>query len=169
MDEESKKAAQKLFDSKQYNTVIVKGEEKPEQKQGLTSGLVDLLTNDSNKDLKHEVLKVLKEKDGSTLLTEAILKTSDKNKKQKLIAACWESCADCSKHLTFFIDIAVHAEYELCLEAMTVIEENMPGPFNAEELKMSKEKLMKWMGSAKSDDPKIFFLQNILNTVTGFE
>ena len=125
----------KYFDNKEYVTKIVGAEEEAENltvaNDKITS-LIQLLTLSENRDFKEETLLILKKEKAGDLLITAIKKT--KKNKHILVAACWESEIDFSKHLPFFIGLALDTDYLVSLEAITVIS-TMEGPFNPNEVK----------------------------------
>ena len=161
-------STKKHIDENQYNTVFIKSEKRSENKNEHVSTVIDLLTNDHNKDIKHDALAALRNNKGIELLLEAIQKTDDRDKKQKLIAACWESGINCAKYLSTFVDLAIGEDYSGCLECMTVIED-MVGPFNIEDLNKAKEKLLKSISKADVKNEKKPLLQNIIDIVSGFQ
>ena len=161
------KDSNKPLDATQYNTLFIRSEQGKHKNEHI-SNLIDILTNNNNKDIRHDALATLRNSNGIELLLEAIGKTKDKEKKQKLIAACWESGINCSNYLSIFVGLAINEDYSGCLDCMTVIED-MTGPFNKTNLDDSKKKLLKWMGVADVKNEKRPLLQNILNIVSGFE
>jgi hypothetical protein len=99
------------------------------------SELVNQLTNPELREFRADVLALLKENESQDLLLEII---SDKNfKKQRhfLIAACWETGLDFSKHLEKFISLLEDKNTDdfSAIEIATVIDE-LPGPFDEEIL-----------------------------------
>jgi len=133
----------KYFDENQYITKIVGAEEETAASKtdnDKIALLISLLTDPKNKEFKEEALLTLKKEKGGHLLLAAILKTKDTNKKQQLVAACWESEIDYTAYLPFFVDIAITADYLVALEAITVIE-TMEGTFQKEHLSQAIEKI----------------------------
>ena len=100
----------------------------------LVDSLIVQLTDPRMRETKDEALRLLKEHNSQELLVSVIAAEEDLSKRRTLIAACWETGLDFSKHLLFFVELAVDGDYDTCLEAMTVITENMAGPFDAAEV-----------------------------------
>ena len=157
----------KLFNSKDYITKIINvsedGTTSDEYKSDNITSLVELLTLPENKDFREETLLTLKKENAGELLIKSI----KKNKKHKsvLVAACWESEINFSKHLSFFINLAIDTNYLVSLEAITVIE-TMEGPFETnavnEGIKLVKEELK------KLNSERTVLLNDLINTLESF-
>lgn len=94
--------------------------------------IVNVLVNNHSEDIKNEALHYLfdlKEESALPALIRAIQDPKNIEYQQMLVSACWESGLDCTPYLNFFVDLAIIADYMVCLECLTVIE-NMPGPFD---------------------------------------
>ncbi len=157
----------KYFDKENYSTIVVgKEEEQEESVKDKIAGVMQLLSSKETKELKHDTLKILKEQNGLDLLLKAINKAKNPLIKQNLVAACWESGLDCSNHLSYFVEIALLGDLNMCIEAMTVVEE-MPGPFNAEELKTNITKVEEGMKTFGKED-KGALLDQLLNILQTF-
>lgn len=116
----------KLFDEKQYSTLVVGIETeniKTSAKQAKQS-LIEVLGNKQQPELKIEALKVLKNNPkGLDLLMDAIDNTTNAEERALLIAACWESGIDCKAELSFFTDIAIKdQDYATIMETITVVD-----------------------------------------------
>lgn len=123
--------------------------------------LVDVLVNNPSEDVKNAVaayLFDLKEKSALPALIRAIQDPRNREYQQLLVSACWESGLDCTPYLDFFIDLAIIADYMVCLECLTVIE-NMPGPFDPATLDMTISKIK---NAADEDNEGKFDLLNSL-------
>ncbi len=112
-----------------------------ESDKKLLDSLVVQLTDPRMRETKDEALRLLKENNAQELLIEVTGMEQDADRRRILVAACWETGLDFSKHLLFFVELAVKGNYDTSLEAMTVITENMTGPFAAEELEKAKQLL----------------------------
>jgi len=161
----------KFFDKKNYHTVIIKtdGEsedETTENKKDKKSTIVDLLTHENNKDLKEDALKLLKQGKATALLIDAIKESKDHHKKHMLVAAIWEANIDCKDHLPFFVDLALNDSYEVCLEALTVIEE-MQSPFDSAMIKESLKKTSDWLKANEKNDKRVL-IENLKDFLTQF-
>lgn len=106
----------------------------------IVAHIISLLTDIRNRNMKDDVLALLKNNDAADILVE-ILKTKEYAKHQPVIAAaCWESGIDFSRHLSFFVDMAISGDMDTCVEAMTVIQQ-MNGPFDAATVKQEIDKV----------------------------
>ncbi len=117
-------------------TVPVKFERK------LIATLVTQLTNPDSREIKDEVLKVLKEGESQELLMEVIGMKEYAKHRRTIIAACWECGLDFSKYLDAFVSLLGEKSTDelTCLEITTVIEE-MAGPFDEKVLDRNLERL----------------------------
>jgi hypothetical protein len=159
----------KLFDKENYNTLIVGKEEAVEESaKDKVTAVIELLSSKETKDLKHDTLKILKEENALDLLIKAINKTKNQLVKQNLVAACWEADIDCTKQLSYFVDLALNNDFNVTLEATTVIQE-MLGPFDQEELKRSIVKIEEGMKTYSKEDKGALLdqLLNVLQTFAG--
>jgi len=156
----------KYFDNKEYVTKIVGAEEEAENltvaNDKITS-LIQLLTLSENRDFKEETLLILKKEKAGDLLITAIKKT--KKNKHILVAACWESEIDFSKHLPFFIGLALDTDYLVSLEAITVIS-TMEGPFNPNEVKEAIKSVKEEQKKLNSE--RVVLLNDLAVTLEGF-
>lgn len=141
---ESQDELKKYFDQAQYSTAFVNKDgfslDDDKINNDKVENLISLLTDPKNKHIKEEALLTLKKEKGGYLLLAAILKSKSPDKKQQLIAACWESEIDFASYLPFFIDLAITGDYMVALEAITVIE-TMEGTFNKEHLVQAVDKI----------------------------
>lgn len=112
--------------------------------------MVSQLTNPESREIKDEVLKVLRDGESQELLLEAIGMKDYLKHRQILLAACWESGLDFSKYLLNFITLLGEKATDIlsCLEIVTVIEE-MPGPFENTTI----EKAITSLDSLSISDP----------------
>lgn len=133
----------KYFNSKEYATTIIGGQEgvtMPVTSEDKISTLISLLTDPANKDVKEETLLTLKKEKGGDTLLLAIASPKAKAVRHLLVAACWESEINFSKYLPFFILLAMDDDYLISLEAITTIE-TMEGPFGQEDVKEAIKKI----------------------------
>lgn len=113
----------KLFDEKEYSTIII-GNDGAGKKDLQNADYATILVNkDSTREEKDEALKHLKENDARAFLLSAITKTKDPELKAPLIAACWETGLDFSKDYLFFTELIGHEDFYVSFEAFTVIQE----------------------------------------------
>ena len=91
--------------------------------QKLISNFIGLLVDPNNRELKAEVLNILRNAKAQQFLVDLIdLKHYEKHRKE-LIMACWESGMNFSMYLIFFAELAANCEYPEAIEALTVIDE----------------------------------------------
>ena len=114
---------EKLFDEKEYATIII-GSEGMSKKDTSNADYVTVLVNSkSTREEKDEALKVLKENNAQAFILNAITKTKNLGQKALLIAACWETGLDFSKDYLFFIELITNKDFIVSFEAFTVIQE----------------------------------------------
>jgi hypothetical protein len=118
-----------------------------------------------NRDVKEETLMTLKKEKAGEILLAAIASPQAKNNKHSLVAACWESEINFSKYLSFFIILALDADYLVSLEAITVIEE-MDGPFNPTDIVEGIKKIK--TAQQNSSAERIVLLNDLINTLQNF-
>ncbi|MDQ3108861.1 MAG: hypothetical protein M3R17_03110 [Bacteroidota bacterium] len=106
------------------------------------SELVNQLSNPELREFRADVLALLKENASQDLLLEIISDEEYKKQRAILIASCWETGLDFSKHLEEFIDLLEDKNTDdfSAIEIATVIDE-MPGPFDENVLKACIKKL----------------------------
>lgn len=100
----------------------------------LIATLVKQLTALDSLQIKDEVLHTLKADEAQAILVAIIGMKEYANQRKIIVAACWESGLDFTNYFTFFNALALNSEYAICMEAVTVITENMAGPFSKAEL-----------------------------------
>lgn len=114
----------KLFDEKNYSTIVIKNNEteepienKRKSKTDLSKTIITLLETD-----KTELLKTLKNIKAQDALIDLIKTTNNKNLLPKLVALCWESGLDFEKHCNLFFDLSINDDIYVSIEALTVLE-----------------------------------------------
>jgi len=113
----------KLFDEKEYSTIII-GNDGAGKKDLQNADYATILVNkDATREEKDEALKHLKENDARAFLISAITKTKDPELKAPLVAACWETGLDFSRDYLFFAELIGHEDFYVSFEAFTVIQE----------------------------------------------
>lgn len=156
------------FDSKEYITTIIGKEEDSEPvtiDESKISALIALLTDPANKDIKEEALLTLKKEKGGNLLLLSIASPKAEKVRHKLVAACWESEIDFSHYFSFFILLALDADYLVSLEAITVIS-TMVGPFNNDDVRAAIIKVK--AAQANITTEKKVLLNDLVDTLEGF-
>lgn len=112
------------------------GDDRTTNDRKLISNFIALLIDPANRELKHDVLSILRNSKSQQFLVDLIeMKEYQKNLKE-LVMACWESGMDFSNHLEVFVKLlqAPSTSPEVLLEVITVVEE-MAGPFDPEVAK----------------------------------
>ncbi len=165
---EAKNNLKKYFDSKEYITTIIGGDNNvnvSDIKEDKITSLISLLTDPSNKNVKEDALLTLKKEKGGDVLLLAIASPKAKNNKHLLVAACWESEINFSKYLSFFILLVLEPDYLVSLEAITVIE-NMAGPFEKETVKEAIKKIKAEQKNITTEKAVLF--NDLVATLEGF-
>ena len=128
--------AKEYFDEKKYRTVIV-GKQGIKNSDDLVEAIELLADNKLTADEREEALKHLKASNPRQALLKAIDEAVSDEKRARLIAACWEIDMDCTKDFLFFVNQACSDDFNVALEALTVIEniENKIAPEQLEEAK----------------------------------
>ena len=115
----------KLFDDKNYSTIILNNENADEpiaknkkKKVGLAKTILALIDSD-----KADLLKTLKDSSSQGILIDLIINPENKSYLSKLIALCWESGLDFGKHASLFFDLSINEDVFVSLEALTVLEQ----------------------------------------------
>lgn len=114
------------------------GDDRTTNDRKLISNFIALLIDPANRELKHDVLSILRNSKSQQFLIDLIgMKEYQKNLKE-LVMACWESGMDFSMHLDVFVKLlqAPSTSPEVLLEVITVVEE-MAGPFDADMVKIA--------------------------------
>jgi BMFP domain-containing protein YqiC len=129
---------------KVFETFPAKADEKTKAE------LVNQLTNPELRELRPDVLSLLKENESQQLLLDVISDEDFEKQRPALIAACWETGLDFSKHLEKFIDLLGDKSTNdfSAIEIATVIDE-MPGPFDEKVL----EKCLRQLESFSVKEP----------------
>ena len=113
----------KLFDEKEYATLIIGGEDST-KKDIQNADLISIIVSyKATREEKDEALVKLKTNKANTILLSAIKKTKSLSQKALIIAACWETGLDFSKDYLFFIDLICSTDFTVSFEAFTVITE----------------------------------------------
>lgn len=113
----------KLFDEKEYSTIIIGNEGASKKDTNNADYVTILVSSKSTREEKDEALKLLKENNARDFMLSAITKTKNPEQKALLVAACWETGLDFSKDYLFFIELICHENFAVSFEAFTVIQE----------------------------------------------
>jgi hypothetical protein len=131
----------KLFDEKEYSTIILGSEGMSKKDANNADLLATLISNKSTREEKDYALLRLKENNAQDFIVTAISKTKKPELKAQIVAACWETGLDFSKHFPFFIDLVASSEFTVSFEAVTVIQE-METEIDPVVLQQSLDKLL---------------------------
>lgn len=90
--------------------------------------LADLVLSSSDPEITVRALSILRNIKAQPLIDALVefIATAPKSAiKFQLVSACWESGNDLSNHLDFFVKLAIKEDYTVCLECLTIIENNV--------------------------------------------
>src|SRR5271166_1938844 len=111
----------KLLDPRQYSTVYLSKADEDKARNEQVELMVELLCDDTHKSSKQAVYNFIKkEPKAIEIIIQAIMEA--KGDKKRLVASCWEGNIDCTAYLPLFADIVIKDEFEVALEALTVVE-----------------------------------------------
>ncbi|MFO7370484.1 MAG: hypothetical protein R6X09_09465 [Bacteroidales bacterium] len=95
----------------------------------LLPDLLAMVNKNTDQQVRNEILKFLtemKSKEAAPIIAESLHKDGYGDYLPALLAACWQSGLDFSKHLRVFAGIFIRGDYLAALESFTVIEESIP-------------------------------------------
>jgi len=133
---------EKLFDEKEYSTIILGSENNSKHDNHNADYVTILVSPKTSREEKDEALIKLKENNAQVFMINAIKKTKKPDQKVSIIAACWETGLDFSKDFLFFVDLIGSDDFHVSFEALTVIQEM--------ETEISKENLLEGLKLLKS-------------------
>lgn len=90
--------------------------------------LFELIHKDTDQTVRNEILELiseLKAPEAAGYVAESLTRNDFGDYLSAVVAACWQSQLDFSKHLPVFVNLFVRSEYKTALEAFTVIEESL--------------------------------------------
>lgn len=90
--------------------------------------LFELIHKDTDQTVRNEILELiseLKAPEAAVHVAESLTKNDFGDYLSAVVAACWQSQLDFSKHLPVFVNLFVRSDYKTALEAFTVIEESL--------------------------------------------
>ena len=114
---------EKLFDEKEYSTIIIGHEGMSKKDTNNADAVTILVSGKSTREEKDEALKFLKENNAQAFILNAIAKTKNPTQRALIIAVCWETGLDFSKDYSFFINLIGDKDFLVSFEAFTVIRE----------------------------------------------
>jgi hypothetical protein len=121
LDEDEAFDPKKLFDEKEYSTLII-NREGFNKKENNTADLLESLLEKQSRQESEEIFKKLKEANAQKMMVNAIKAASMNNEKTLLTAACWETGLDFSDYFLSFVELATNDDFQLALEALSVVE-----------------------------------------------
>jgi hypothetical protein len=90
--------------------------------------LFDLAKNNTDPHIRNEIVSLvgeIKSTEAVPIIAESLSKHDFGDFLNALVAACWQSGLDFSKHLIVFAELFIRGDYKTALEAFTVIEESL--------------------------------------------
>jgi hypothetical protein len=128
----------KLFNEKEYSTLII-NRDGFSKKENISADLIEtLLDKATTRTEAEDIFAKLKENNAKELLVNAIRKAGRKSEKSIIAAACWESGLDFSDNFLFFVELATDEDFQLAMEALTVVQE-CEGEISGETLKAAEK------------------------------
>ena len=103
----------------------------------LLPDLLAMVNKNTDQQVRNEILKFLtetKSKEAAPIIAESLHKNDYEDYLPALVAACWQSGLDFSKHLRVFAGIFIRGDYMSALESFTVIEESIPNATDSDIL-----------------------------------
>ena len=97
-----------------------------------------LLDKSISREESEEIFKKLKDGNSHQLLVDSIRSAERTSEKAILTAACWESGLDFTNYFLFFVELACSDDFQLSMEALTVVE-NCEGTVDEATLKKALE------------------------------
>ena len=152
----------KLFDEKEYATIIIGSEGMSKKDTSNADYVTVLVSSRSSREEKDEALLALKENNAQAFIINAIAKTKNVEQKALLIAACWETGLDFSKDYLVFVELIGHENFIVSFEAFTVIQE-MEAEIDESTLKLALDMLNKFTkgNEVTINDAKVLIKQKL--------
>jgi hypothetical protein len=149
---------EKLFDEKEYSTLII-GREGFSKKENNTADLLEaLLSKDITRQENEEIFAKLKETNSQKIMVDAIKTAERVSEKTILVAACWECGLDFTPYFLEFVKLATHDNFQLALEGLSVVE-STEGVLDERTL----TEAMEIAQSAKSQNPDL--IQDLIENI----
>ncbi len=113
---------QKLFNEEEYSTLII-GREGFNKKENNSADLIEgLLEKNISREESEIIFSKLKETNSQKMMMDALSKAQRVSEKTIIAAACWECGLDFSPYFLDFVKLATHDDFQLALEALSVVE-----------------------------------------------
>ncbi len=90
--------------------------------------LFDLISENTNEILENDIINIIsdiKDKKAVPLIVDSIQRQKYGKRTADVIAICWQSRLDFSSYLAVFTNLFLSNDYQISLEAFTVIEESV--------------------------------------------
>ena len=158
--------SEKYFDPKEYSTLTLKLETNTKSDKKTLDVLASLMSDPKSDDIKTELFDILKTDPSAVQVLIDAIKAPQLLKIQPiLISLCWESGADFSKHLSYFVDLAINGDFQTSFEAITVIDSLEGNPTDT-ELAFAKQKVTIAASNVNKDKAALLLqLKDLLNTI----
>lgn len=112
----------KLFNEEEYSTLII-GREGYSKKENTAADLLEsLVDKNGTRQDSEAIFQQLKEANAQKVMVDAIRAAKRVEEKTILTAACWECGLDFTAYFLDFVKLAVHHDFSLALEALSVVE-----------------------------------------------
>ncbi len=95
---------------------------------GLIPAVMKLYSQTASPAITREIVALIRDMKSQPAverLFPALQEISDPQRKQQMVAACWQSGLDFSAHIPVFLQIFLDGDYMTALEAFTVIENSL--------------------------------------------
>ena len=152
----------KLFNEEEYSTLIIKREGFSKSENDTADLLEGLLDENRTRIEKEEIFAELKKANAGEMLVNAIKEAQKNSEKALLIAACWECGLDFTRHFLFFSVLACHNDFNIALEALTLVE-SIEGTVDEDSL----TKALVFAQNNKSENPDLMaaLVENIKDRI----
>lgn len=127
----------KLFDSEQYNTMIISNEGELE---GGFDKFFEFTTKRENSEFKEDALAIFKQEVSIDAIFDYLSVETDEKKRTLILCAVWEAGLDATKHISNWVDIAIKGSFEECIEVLSIIE-NIEITLDTKEIEATQQKL----------------------------
>lgn len=127
--------------------------------------LAKLLASSQYEQVKTDIRKVftdLKDQKSATAITEIIIDPDFANEKAFFVSTCWEGKVDYSGFLPLFVDLVIEDDFNVSMEALTVIEE-MKGPFDENDLLEGIDRAHEYLDFPNNENEAL--VENLLKTL----
>jgi hypothetical protein len=123
----------KLFNQDEYSTLLIKREGFSKSQNSSADLLEGLLKQNITRSETEAIFSKLKEVNAGKLMIDAINSAQRIDEKVLITTACWESGIDFTNDFLFFAQLSCHDNFNLSLEALTVLE-NIEGTIDEQTL-----------------------------------